>query len=72
MGTRIIKTDLRTVLIQIMVAVANELLHYKNNVGLVSCAVATQNFRRTKLTLWSGTILKLFDDLNLLYNFDWV
>ena len=46
MGTSIIKIDSRTVLIQIMVAVANELLHYKHIV--VSCAVATQNFRRTK------------------------
>ena len=46
MGTSIIKIDSRTVLIQIMVAVANELLHYKTI--LVSCAVATQNFRQTK------------------------
>ena len=46
MGTSIIKIDSRTFLIQIMVAVANELLNYKNNV--VPCVVATQNFRRTK------------------------
>ena len=46
MGTSIIKIESHTVLIQIMVAVANELLHYKTIV--VSCAVATQNFRRTK------------------------
>ena len=60
MGTSIIKIVSRTVLIEILVAVENELLHYKTIV--VSCAVATQNFRRTKssglalfqsyLTIW--------------------
>ena len=46
LGTSILKIGSRTDLIQIMVADGNESFHYKNIV--VSCAVATQNFRRTK------------------------